>query len=92
RGLFIVRKNASLGLTDFEDTSLRMSPNPAKSIVNIAFDSELESIEIFNVLGEQVRTFKGALGTEYSIDVEGLSAGLYLVKINNVVTKKLIIK
>lgn len=59
-------------------------PNPVADILNITNKKQLEinSITIYNSLGQQVKTFINANNTT-SIDVSQLKTGLYFIKINS---------
>ena len=53
-------------------------PNPVSSILNIKLADDIKSVEIYNLLGRKILR-----STSKSIDVSGLSKGIYLVKIVN---------
>jgi choice-of-anchor B domain-containing protein len=90
RGLFIVRKNASLGVADFTGKSFRISPNPASSEVSVNADTAIESIIVSDMLGKKVRTYSNISGNDFTFDVSSLSPGVYLIQINNTIIQKLI--
>jgi len=59
----------------------KVFPNPVNDILNIAFDQALDSVVIYNLLGQEVIT-KTINANETTIDVSQLPLGTYLVKIN----------
>ncbi len=69
-----------LGVTDFDTLNVVAYPNPANNILNIQADGSISSIEIMNVLGQTLLTSKGNSNRE-QIDISGLSAGNYFVKV-----------
>jgi choice-of-anchor B domain-containing protein len=88
RGLFIVRKNASLANEEFLNSNYTIYPNPAKTFFNIDSTIVIESIILYDTLGKTVKSFQSA----EKYDVSDLEKGLYFVRINNDFTKKLIIE
>lgn len=92
RGLFIVRKNASLDNQEFEKNSFKLSPNPSDSFVIIESINEIQTIEIFDVVGKKVNEINFLNTNSYSMDVSYFISGVYFVKINNSTTLKLIVK
>lgn len=88
RGLFIVKKNASLANEEFLSLNYTIYPNPAKTYFSIDSEIEIESIVLYDTLGKIVKTFQSA----EKYDVSGLEKGLYFVRINSDFTKKLIIE
>ncbi|WP_395054294.1 T9SS type A sorting domain-containing protein [Flavobacterium sp.] len=62
------------------DNYLTMYPNPVKEEINLKTkqDTEIYSITIFNILGQQVQTF---IKPSIIIDVSTLKTGNYIVKV-----------
>jgi len=69
-----------LSAGSFSIKNLKLYPNPVKDILNLSFDKEITTVSINNLLGQEVFT-KTVNSEETSIDIAGLSAGTYLVKI-----------
>ena len=69
-----------LGVSDFETLKVIAYPNPANDILNIQAEGSISSIEIMNVLGQTLLTSKGN-GNKEQLDISGLSAGNYFVRI-----------
>ncbi|MGI9593358.1 MAG: choice-of-anchor B family protein [Patiriisocius sp.] len=79
---------ADLALVDFD-----IAPNPAKKNITITASNEpINSVEIFNILGQRIlhETFD-ASGSK-NINISTLNSGMYLIKINAQITKRLIVK
>ena len=55
-------------------------PNPLSSVLNIEYTSDLTSVKIFNMLGQQVLV-KNVSATSTQIDMSALTNGTYLVKV-----------
>ena len=92
RGLFVLRKNQSLNNTTFETQKMVIAPNPAKDNVTINFVGTIETLTIYNILGEKVKSFTSINKSQFNADISSLNSGLYMISINNSVTQKLIIE
>ncbi|WP_294822934.1 T9SS type A sorting domain-containing protein [uncultured Flavobacterium sp.] len=70
-----------LGRGDFEkDHSVKVYPNPAKNILNISADSEVKSVEMYDVQGRLLETgIVNDMNT--TIDLTARQAGMYFVKV-----------
>jgi hypothetical protein len=73
--------------------TLNMYPNPASDVLNISSQSTINTVEIFNVLGQKVITMQ-VEDTSAEINVSNLNAGIYLIKyeINNSTSTKKFVK
>jgi choice-of-anchor B domain-containing protein len=94
RGLFVIRKSGTLSTEEVSKSNLTMWPNPAQDKVFFsAEDNEkISQIEIYNLLGQKIKVAKQIELEAGFIDLTAISKGMYLVKLNNKVTKKLIIE
>ena len=92
RGLFILRKNATLTNESFETQKIVIAPNPAKDNFTINFVGTIETIDIYNILGKKVKSYSSINASQFNVQTTDLSSGLYMVNINNAVSKKLIIE
>jgi len=73
--------------------ALEIYPNPASSVVNIETNN-VESITLFNSIGETIKTITNPSTIE-SIAVDNLATGIYFVQTKSkgeLLTKKLVIK
>ena len=91
---YVVGSNCSSLSVDnqFLNASVKTYPNPVTNIIRINTSLEINKVAIFSVLGKKVKEVKHQL---YSINIEDLSNGLYLMRIyttRGFVTKKVIIK
>ncbi len=78
----------ALGLENFpktKDHALRLSPNPSTGTFTIALNlhHSLSEVEIVNAMGEIVFVNSQLQGHELSIELSGLSNGVYFVKVND---------
>jgi hypothetical protein len=78
------------GLNDVDVVEVTIYPNPVKDVLNIDCFDKVESVEIFNLLGQQVYA-----GTKTTIDVSNFAKGNYVVKVytdKGVMTKKFVVE
>ena len=57
-------------------------PNPAKDFVYFNLNETIESLSLYNLLGQQVVS-KQVNDENFSLDISHLSAGTYIAKLNN---------
>ncbi len=76
-----------------EDNSITLYPNPTNTEVNISSESIINSIEIFNSLGQRVY-YSVVNSMEKTIDISSFTNGVYILGVNteNGVIRKKIIK
>ena len=70
-------EDCNFSITDFENQFIIIYPNPVKNSISYNASVEIESIEIYNTLGIQIRSFK-VLNND-SIDISKLPSGFYFV-------------
>ena len=73
-----------------DNSKIIVAPNPAKDFVEISGLPENAAIEITNMLGQSLINFTVTSTTEL-INVESFADGVYFIRINNEISKKLII-
>jgi hypothetical protein len=74
---------ASVGMTDLEHGSPVVFPNPAGSVVHLAFgsDSRPKNVELFDVLGKRLWSSVAAGGTT-DVPLTDLREGVYLLRVD----------
>ena len=93
RGFFLIRKSGTLETPDFQNQDFKIFPNPASSYVNIVNTQEnIQKIEIFNLLGQKIFSRDFQDEKQIQINLDAYESGMYLLKINNSFTRKLIIE
>src|SRR5690554_2166031 len=76
--------------TSVYDKELFISyPNPVQDILNVSYSKEIIAIEVTNMLGQSLIS-KTVNATDVQLDMTGLQAGNYLVKISTNETSKTI--
>jgi len=81
-----------LGLDEVYTKSISVHPNPTNGILNISSNEKINFVQVANMLGQVVASFKGENNLQ-RIDLSNLSTGIYIAKISDgirVETKKII--
>ncbi|WP_422106446.1 choice-of-anchor B family protein [Winogradskyella sp.] len=94
RGMFVLRKNQSLSVDDNTyQVRFSLSPNPtnAEALVKVSQNQMIDSIEIYNQLGQQLFSKHKMNIGEIILPTSNYKPGVYLVRINNKITKKLVV-
>ncbi len=81
-----VSSDCTLGNQDFAGKQVTLTPNPTSGILNVNFETgtNISDINIYNPLGQLVKTLAGSeLSSSSSIDVTALKTGTYLMEINS---------
>jgi hypothetical protein len=74
-----LHKNTILSSDNFNVSQVKLYPNPTASTLNIEALANIQSIAIYNIIGQEVMT-KEANSSTISLDVSGLNAGVYVIK------------
>lgn len=70
--------NLNTGTVDLVASAIY--PNPVQDVLNITNSDELQSVTIYNLMGQQVLSATTNLST---IDMSHLTSGAYLVKLSS---------
>jgi hypothetical protein len=73
---------AFMGTSTFGSTKYRVFPNPTSGTVNFESSSEIQNIEVLNMLGQTVASYKPQTSTS-QIDTTSWLSGAYLVKVSS---------
>lgn len=68
-----------LGVSDVATLDFRMYPNPTADFINIKAKTAISNVKIYSTLGRLVKD----VTAENRIDISDLSAGYYIVKIQD---------
>ena len=92
-GTFLVSTyDASLSSGSFDNANFTAYPNPVKDVLNVSYTSEISSIRVINMIGQEVIS-KNINATSTQVDMSQLSAGTYIVNVtvgDNVKTLKVV--
>ena len=92
-GSVVMGDESTAGIDDQDLITLNMFPNPASDVLNISAQNTINTVEIYNVLGQKVIRMN-VEDTSAEINVSNLNAGIYLIKyeINNRTSTKKFVK
>ncbi|WP_294735631.1 GEVED domain-containing protein [uncultured Flavobacterium sp.] len=77
---FAVTVTGLLGNGSFDTTSFDYYPNPVNDVLTLTYSSEITSVAVYNMLGQQVMA-KEPNTTEAKLDMSVLSDGTYVVNV-----------
>lgn len=75
-----IATNQTLSSQDFISESFKASPNPVKDVLNLSYASEMSSVSIYNMLGQEVM-IKQLNSAQTQVDMSQLPSGNYIVKV-----------
>jgi len=73
--------SGTLALSEFNNNSSKIYPNPSSGIVTIESINENNTLEVYDVMGNKV--FSSNLEPTSTIDISFLQKGIYILKISN---------
>ncbi len=76
----VISVQTTLETADLNMKNLVVYPNPVKDVLNVSFDTAINSIAIYNMMGQLVMA-KLLNSNEAAIDVSQLASGTYFVKV-----------
>lgn len=76
---FISGDCEKLDLNDWSDFNFYYYPNPVEDYLNIESSREIQSIHVYNLIGQNVFSVKKPIHS--NIDLSGLTKGVYLFKV-----------
>lgn len=77
---YTVNVQSAASVIDFSGAAFRYYPNPVKDVLNISSVAGLQSVEVFNMLGQTVLSTKIS-GNETAVNTASLTPGSYVVKV-----------
>ncbi|UAB81788.1 choice-of-anchor B family protein [Marixanthomonas sp. SCSIO 43207] len=92
-GFTLVRDTNELNVTELKTTNFTMYPNPASNESNIvSAENPITKVEVFSVIGNRVLDLTFSENSlEQKINIKSLQSGVYLVNINQLTTRRLIV-
>ncbi len=94
----VVIKDVALGIRGIESNNFIIAPNPNTGRFTVTANSQIEKIEIYNSVGQQINfnSFSNINGNSKIIDLSNNDKGVYIVKVlyedESFTIKKLIVK
>jgi hypothetical protein len=78
---FTTEQDPVLSIGDSAIDTISLYPNPTENIVNIKTNFDLDSVTVFNLLGQSVAVFNKDSLSNKSFDISNLEDGLYMVEL-----------
>ncbi|BCY29478.1 choice-of-anchor B family protein [Flavobacterium okayamense] len=91
RGLFVLKKSNTLSSNTFNENEFRVYVDNKSNLLKIEASNEIDEVCMYNILGSQVKNGNGNKLLTLDLDISDLNSGVYIVKINNATTKKIVI-
>ena len=91
-GPLTIDVTTTLSSDSFDNANFTAYPNPVKDVLNVSYTSEISSIRVINMIGQEVIS-KNINATSTQVDMSQLSAGTYIVNVtvgDNVKTLKVV--
>ena len=88
-GSMILSVQETLSVSDIDLKTIKISPNPIIDFMTVSAKENINSIAIFNTLGQLVFE-KKVNANEEKIDLTALTSGNYIVKINSETSSKVL--
>ncbi len=69
------------GVENVASVSVGVYPNPVEGMLNVSAENVIDNVVIYNIAGTQVMNCDGVGANDLHIDMSGLSAGTYFVRV-----------
>ena len=76
---FLVELAPTQSIDDLLQFNFKSSPNPAKDYINLSASKAIDKVEIYNLLGQQVK-METLNNSQNKVNVSSLSNGIYILK------------
>lgn len=77
---FVMYGDAVVGVQDNVFAGFNYYPNPSSDVINLSASKNIQSVSLFNLLGQKVKTVN-VDATTSKVDLGGLASGNYLMKV-----------
>lgn len=89
----VVITDATLSLSDFEQTAFKVFPNPVQNILNVQNNqTNIQEVQLFDITGRLLRSVQPESNIT-NVDFSSLSNGIYLLKVTSegkTITRKIV--
>ena len=79
-GNFELTVSCVLNANSFDNNNFMVYPNPVKDVLNLSYTSEISTVRVMNMLGQEVIS-KNLNAANAQVDMSQLSAGTYIVNV-----------
>ena len=70
----------ALSSGSFDNANFSAYPNPVKDVLNVSYSTEISSIRVINMIGQEVIS-RNVNASSTQVDMSELSAGTYIVNV-----------
>jgi hypothetical protein len=77
---YTIAVDNALSNANFDNDSFRAYPNPVNDVLNLSYSSEISSVKVINLLGQEVIS-RNVGTTSTQVDMSSLQAGAYIVNV-----------
>ena len=77
---YIVTVDNALASQYFDNNNFAAYPNPVKDVLNLSYSTDISSVRVINLLGQEVLSRKVG-NTSTQLDMTNLTAGAYIVNV-----------
>ncbi|MEZ5082614.1 MAG: T9SS type A sorting domain-containing protein [Bacteroidales bacterium] len=70
-----------VGVNEYDKSAVMIYPNPAFNSLNVKADTEILSVELINMMGQQITRLE-VNGESTQINTNGFEAGVYILKVD----------
>lgn len=74
--------SGTAGVKTATKTTLTAYPNPANNLLNLASEKSIDTVVVYNILGQAVMNAKPAT-TNPALNISGLTAGVYVINVTS---------
>jgi choice-of-anchor B domain-containing protein len=90
-GFILIKPSETLSLNDPKYNEISIFPNPVSDRIQIRSEKfKISTISLTDIVGNTLHSEKNLNSNELTIDTSQLAEGLYLLRINNQITKKIL--
>jgi hypothetical protein len=90
-GFILIKPAENLAVNESLYTEISLIPNPVSNRVHIVSEKiNISSIVLTDVLGTILQSERDINSNEFFIDIPHLTKGMYFLRINNQITKKVL--
>lgn len=79
-GPFTIDVTTTLSSDSFDSANFTAYPNPVKDVLNVSYSTEISSIRVINMIGQEVIS-RNVNASSTQVDMSELSAGTYIVNV-----------
>lgn len=82
---YIIGKSVSASNIVKSNSNIVLYPNPATNSVNLVYEAsaDIKNIALYNIIGRQINLFRPTDNSSANLNIDGIPAGIYFVRLIN---------